>query len=160
MNLGTYMSRWPWGGKAAHGNRVGSQAQCWGGLRSRLMSPVTFSCRRPEEALLRSNHGVQPWGPRHCGPGRGPVQNGAYGQTCMTSILYPQGLQHSSEHWEPWGDSCCPGRGWAQVVQRQPTSVTCMSRCGDPGDSGCLITVSCCHVDPVCSPWFGGYLWP
>lgn len=86
------------------------------------MSPVTFSCRRPEEALLWSNHGIQPWGPRHCGPGRGPVQNGAYGQTSMTSILCPQGLQHSSEHWEPWGDSCCPGRGWAQVVQRQPAS--------------------------------------
>lgn len=31
--------------------------------------------------------------------------------------LYPQGLQYSSEHWEPWGDGCCPGTGWAQVAR-------------------------------------------
>lgn len=80
------------------------------------MSPVTSSCRRPEEALLWSNYGIQPWGPRHCGPGRGPVQDGAYGQTHMSYGLYPRGLiQHSSELWEPWGGLCCPGRGWAQV---------------------------------------------
>lgn len=92
------------------------------------MSSLDSSCRRPEEALLWSNHGVQPWGPRHCGPGgflcrTGLADNisdlcpqasqttavGAGDLGEMPAILGRGGQPASDPHlrvqvwWNPWG---------------------------------------------------------
>lgn len=42
----------------------------------------------------------------------------------MAAILYRlQGLQHSTEHWKPWGESCCAVLGEVGLgYQRQPSS--------------------------------------